>query len=203
MKAEGLRCRICWAGGEGDPCARCRYVRPAFRAAGSVFVYDAEVLPAYRHDGAVRASVHALKYRGVSALAREMGGAMAAALEAWAPPVEAIVPVPLFGMRQRMRGYNQSALLAREVGRHAGLPVEGRAIVRRRQTPPQVHQPGYDERVANVEGAFAAGRRAPNGRPVLLVDDVMTTTATLNACARVLLDAGSGPVFALTYARED
>jgi competence protein ComFC len=141
MKAEGLRCRICWAGGEGDPCARCRYVRPAFRAAGSVFVYDAEVLPAYRHDGAVRASVHALKYRGVSALAREMGGAMAAALEAWAPPVEAIVPVPLSGMRQRMRGYNQSALLAREVGRHAGLPVEGRAIVRRRQTPPQVHQP--------------------------------------------------------------
>jgi ComF family protein len=176
---------------------------PAFKAARSTFVYDSEVLPVYEHDAAVRAAVHALKYRGVSSLGRTMAAPMADLFSAWAPPVESIVPVPLFGMRQRLRGYNQSELLAREIGRAAGISVITNVLRRTRATPPQVRQMGYDERMANMAGAFAVSGRRLEGRSVLLVDDVMTTGATLDACARVLLDAGTGPVFALTYARED
>ena len=168
-----------------------------------MFVYDTEVLPVYEHDGAVRAAVHALKYRGISAVAPLMAAPMAELLGLWAPALDVIVPVPLFGMRQRIRGYNQSELLAREIGRATGLRVETRALTRRRATPPQVRQLGLDDRVANMSGAFAAGRRPPDGKNVLLVDDVMTTGATLDACARVLQDAGSGRIFVLTYARED
>jgi competence protein ComFC len=144
-----------------------------------------------------------LKYRGVSALARTMATAMAEFRAAWSPPADVIVPVPLFGMRRRIRGYNQSELLAREIGRLSGLPVATKALVRRRATPPQVRQPDEESRRSNLDGAFGPGRRAIEGVAVLLVDDVMTTGATLDACARVLLDGGSGPVFALTFARED
>jgi ComF family protein len=203
QRAEGDRCAVCWIGGGTGRCARCRYSRPAFKSARAVFVYDHETLSAYRHDGAVRAAVHALKYRDLSALAATMAVPMADAFGDWSPPVDVIVPVPLFGMRQRIRGYNQSELLARELGQLAGLPVERRALVRRRATPPQVQQSGLDDRLTNLSGAFGPGRRHMSGRSVLLIDDVMTTGATLHECARVLVDSGSGPVFALTFARED
>jgi ComF family protein len=106
-------------------------------------------------------------------------------------------------MRKRVRGYNQSELLAREVSRSTGIAVESKSLVRARATPPQARQVGYHARLANIEDAFAPGTRKVQGSNVLLVDDVMTTGATLGACARVLLDAGAGQVFALTYARED
>jgi ComF family protein len=128
---------------------------------------------------------------------------MAHLLADWRPPVDVIVPVPLFGMRQRIRGYNQSELLARETAQMVGVPLEAGTLLRRRPTPPQVRQEGLDARLANMEGAFALKNRRLEGRAVLLVDDVMTTGATLDQCARVLLDGGSGPVFALTFARED
>jgi ComF family protein len=203
MLANGERCSICWSGFSGDRCTRCPYVRPPFRAARSVFVFDSELMPVYEHDGAVRAAVHALKYRGLSALAPAMAAPMAEFLREWSPPVDALLPVPLFGMRRRTRGYNQSELLAREVGRLTGMPVETRALTRRRATPPQVRQVGYDARLANVEDAFRTGRARVRDRNLLLIDDVMTTGATLAACSRVLLDAGANQVFALTYARED
>jgi ComF family protein len=201
--AAGQRCPVCWLGGAEDRCPRCRYDRPAFRAARSVFVYDKEKLAAYRHDGAVRSAVHALKYRGVSAVASVMAAPMAELLAKWSPDVAAIVPVPLFGARRRLRGYNQSELLARGVARLTGLPLETKVLHRRRATPPQVRQPDEESRRSNLDGAFAADGRRAEGRSFLLIDDVMTTGATLDACARVLMDAGSGAVFALTFARED
>ena len=168
-----------------------------------MFVYDKEKLAAYRHDGAVRSAVHALKYRGVSAVASVMAAPMAELLVKWSPGVAAIVPVPLFGARGRLRGYNQSELLARGVARLTGLPLEAKVLRRRRATPPQVRQPDEESRRSNLDSAFAADGRRAEGRSFLLIDDVMTTGATLDACARVLMDAGSGAVFALTFARED
>jgi predicted amidophosphoribosyltransferase len=105
-------------------------------------------------------------------------------------------------LRKRTRGYNQSELLARELAEASGLTVEPAALRRARQTPPQVQQPDEDARRRNVRGAFAPGRR-PVGGAVLLVDDVATTGATLDACARVLLNAGAQRVYCLTFARED
>jgi ComF family protein len=203
MAADGQRCPVCWIGGAPERCSRCEYFPPKFRATRSAFVYDSELVPIFEHDGAVRAAVHALKYRGLSALAPEMAHPMIELLADWNPAIDVIVPVPLFGMRKRLRGYNQSELLAREIGRATGLRVDTSSLTRTRQTPPQVKQVGYEARMANMQSAFAARDRALDGRSVLLVDDVMTTGATLDACARVLLHAGAGPVFALTYARED
>ena len=175
----------------GRSCEDCLRQRPAFKGARSVFVYEA----------AAREAIHALKYKGVSALATAMARAMVEALSEWAPPVETIVPVPLTGHRRRLRGYNQSQLLAREVARFTGLPLELRAIARRRSGAPQVSQPDRESRRRNVDDAFAPGSKRIEGG-VLLIDDVMTTGATLNACARVLVSAGAGPVFAVTFARD-
>lgn len=173
-------------------CARCRGNRPAFRAVRSAFVYG----------GVIRDAVHALKFDGVSALAEPMAQSMTQALLGWSPPVEAVVPVPLSPGRKRRRGYNQSELLARAVARATGLRLETKAILRRRDTPPQARQQDERSRRQNVREAFRPGRARLSGG-VLLVDDVVTTGATLDACARALLAAGASRVFALTYARED
>lgn len=186
------RCNVCWMPEGERTCETCRYRRPAFAGARSAFVYD----------GPAREAVLALKFKGVSAIAKTMAVPMAERLLEWGPEVSAIVPVPLAGSRRRSRGYNQSELLAHEVARLVGLPLVTGALVRRRATPPQVRQSDWEARRENVGGAFAAGRRRVEGG-VLLVDDVITTGATLDACARVLLNDGSGPVCALTYARED
>lgn len=192
-KAGPPRCPVCWHLVEqGGRCRDCARGGLALEGARSAFIYD----------GPAREAVHALKFHGVSAAATLMGQAMAETLLDWSPPVDVIVPVPLAGRRQRLRGYNQSELLAREVARAAGLRRERRALVRRRTTEPQARQPDEEARHWNVTGAFGAGRRIPAGG-VLLIDDVMTTGATLDACARVLRDAGCRRVYALTFARED
>lgn len=156
---------------------------------------------AYVYGGIVRTAVLALKFEGVSAAAPEIAAPMAAALRDWSPPVDVIVPVPLGWLRKRTRGYNQSELLAVEIGRAAGLPVETRAVRRRRQTSPQAQQPDAEARLRNIREAFAPGPRPLSGA-VLLVDDVTTTGATLDACARALRAGGATSVHALTFARE-
>ncbi len=181
-KAEPPRCATCWHPLKPNGwCRDCAGGRLALEGARSAFVYE----------GAAREAVHALKFNGVSAAAAVMGQAMAATLLDWSPPVETVVPVPLAGRRLRLRGYNQSELLAREVSRASGVPLGCGALVRRRATAPQSAQPDAEARRRNVAGAFGPGRRMPAGH-VLLVDDVMTTGATLDACARVLNDAGCG-----------
>ncbi len=190
--ANPPRCQSCWMPSKESQCGRCRVRRPAVSGVRSVFVYE----------GAARDAIHALKFRGLSAIAPGMSGLMAKLLIEWGPSVQAIVPVPLAGRRRRLRGYDQSELLAREIARLSGIPLARRALVRRRSTAPQARQAGGDARRRNVAGAFGPGRCMPIGG-VLLIDDVVTTGATLDACARVLISEGGGPVFALTFARED
>jgi len=137
----------------------------------------------------------------LSAVAPQMASLMAERLLEWSPPVQAIVPVPLGGQRRRLRGYNQSELLAKEISVLTRLPLARRALVRLRPTAPQVHQVDEVSRRRNVASAFGAGPGVPSG--LLLIDDVVTTGATLDTCARVLINDGGGPVFALTFARED
>lgn len=114
---------------------------------------------------------------------------------------DCVIPVPLHRIRERSRGFNQ----ARELARHLGPPVVD-ALVRTRQTRPQVEL-AADRRHANVRGAFALRRRWPmkplrlQGLTVVLVDDVSTTGATLDACAVLLRDAGAAEVCAVTAAR--
>jgi ComF family protein len=188
------RCPLCWQPQRrGEMCGRCSQTCPAFEGARSLYLFQ----------GPVREAVHALKYNHLSALARPMAAPMAAYLEAEALAVDIVVPVPLFGRRQRLRGYNQSALLAREVGRLLGLPLAERGLARRRDTLPQARSVDAEARRRNVAGAFVGEKRRVEGRRVLLIDDVMTTGATLDACAQALRQAGATSVWALTFARED
>jgi ComF family protein len=127
---------------------------------------------------------------------------MAAALpRSVAEGTDAIVPVPVSGKRLRSRGYNQSALLARHIARETGIPVMETLLRRVKETPPQARAESEAERRQNVIGAFAASGQAA-GMRVLLVDDVMTTGSTLNACAATLKNAGAKWAGALVLARE-
>ncbi|MBS7541093.1 ComF family protein [Ancylobacter lacus] len=156
-----------------------------------------------RYDGVVRDLVHGLKYGDrldiAPPLARLMAGAGAELLAG----ADALVPVPLHARRLWRRRFNQSALLAQGIARESGVPVRTGWLERRRATAPQV---GLERgpRAANVAGAFAVP--APmaaelRGRRLVLVDDVLTTGATLDACTKALLRAGAGAVDVLVFAR--
>ncbi len=152
------------------------------------------------YEGTLREIIHALKYAGRLSLAKPLAAQMRVRGNDVLRSADCVVPVPLHWRREHQRGFNQ----AREIARHLGPPVVS-ALVRRRETRPQVELVA-DRRKANVAGAFAA-RRAwfrkddIRGRNVLLIDDVSTTGATLNACARVLQERGARSVHALTAAR--
>jgi ComF family protein len=148
------------------------------------------------YSGSLRAIVHALKYDRRRSVAKEFALRLATQSRDVLAGADCAVPVPLHRSRKRVRGFNQAA----EIARHLPLPVQ-HALKRVRATPSQTDLPAA-KRHANVRNAFALRRGTDvKDRVVVLVDDVSTTGATLNACARVLLDAGAREVRALTAAR--
>jgi ComF family protein len=161
---------------------------------------DLEVLSAARFDSPLREAVHCFKYDGQPQLATVFGARMGALWAHYGRPVDVIVPVPLHPSRLRERGFNQSALLAREVSAVAGVPVCAQALRRTRATQQQARLDDREARLANVRGAFVATQALDN-KAVLLVDDVFTTGATLMTCAIALYEAGASRVTAITLAR--
>ena len=150
--------------------------------------------------GSLEVAIHRFKYEGWRCLGPTLGELMAGSLAVQLPPAEMVVAVPLHQSRLRSRGYNQSELLAAHLRRRVGLPCPPGELIRIRATPPQV---GLDRlrRRLNVAGAFSYAGPDLGGTPVLLVDDVATTCATLDACAAALRAAGAGQVSAVTLAR--
>jgi ComF family protein len=150
------------------------------------------------YDGSLRAILHALKYEGRRSLARPLAALMRTRGADVLRGADWLVPVPLHPSRRRERGFNQAADLAG----HLGLPTCA-ALARTRRTRTQTELPAA-ARHENVKGAFTLRRRACARVPrrvIVLVDDVSTTGATLEACARVLKEAGADEVRALTAAR--
>ena len=187
--ADGPRCDRCWAPAPDSPCAACRAERHAFEA----------LRAPYRFKGAARLALLEAKFRGVTTLLPPLARAAADAVPpAWHPSL--VVAVPLHRARQRRRGYNQAGIAAEAVAAHLAVPYRADALRRTRATAPQATLDA-DRRASNVVAAFAAAGVV--GERVLVVDDITTTGATLDACARALLDAGAVAVFALAVARED
>lgn len=155
----------------------------------------------FRFEGALRQAILSFKYKGVRALAVPLAQLMAAYLAQNPLPADALVAVPLHPRRLRERGYNQSLLLARELGRLCSLPLVEGPLVRLRDTPPQTRTRSAEERQENVARAFSCGGDF-EGRSILLIDDVCTSGATLNSCAAVLKAAHAASVWGLTVARE-
>lgn len=156
----------------------------------------------YQADGTTRQAILLLKYGGRRTLSRHLGRLMIETAERLFDPreFELLVPVPLHPRRERARGFNQAALLAKEVGRGFGLRVGCRILQRVRATEAQ--SGGRREREDNVKGAFAVMRPdRVKDKKLLLIDDVFTTGATAGECARTLLAAGAAKVGVYTLAR--
>jgi ComF family protein len=205
---RGPLCEACWGsmpGLPGEPCrcgfplpkgqglcGRCRRGRGELDRGASLGPYD----------GALRVAVHELKFRGRRRVARRLGELLLESSHVRETLVGAVVvEVPLHPSRLRSRGFNQAGLLADILAAGAAAPRATSVLVRRRETLPQTGLSASHRR-RNVEGAFVVRRKASvAGRAVVLVDDVMTTGATLRACARALRLAGATEVRAITAAR--
>ncbi len=156
-----------------------------------------------RFEGVARELVHRLKYGDRAELALTLGRMMAQAGHELIAEADLVAPVPLHRTRLWRRRFNQAALLAGTVARLAALPHEPALLARVRRTRQQVGL-SRSQRADNLQGAFRvpeSARRLVEGRRVLLVDDVLTTGATVNAAARILLRAGARQVDVLTFAR--
>jgi ComF family protein len=204
---RGCVCRRCWGAIRpitpplcdrcGDPlprlveqCRNCHLHQGIIERARAIGEYD----------GALREVIHALKYAGRRSLAPRLAAYMRTRGNELLDAADAVVPVPLHWWREYQRGFNQ----ARELAKHLGPPLID-VLIRTRHTRPQVELPA-DRRRENVEAAFGLRRpffrtRSIEGARVVIVDDVSTTGATLEACARVLKKAGALEVYALTAAR--
>ncbi len=164
------------------------------------------VRAAAHYAGAVKDAIHRLKYAAKPAVAPALAQLL---IQAWQSTLteplhaaEAVIPIPIHRERERERGFNQSALLARQFCHAVGLPLWDHALVRATYRQPQV---GLDaaQRMQNVKDAFRVVRSEEvAGRRVLLMDDVWTTGSTLNEATKALLQAGADRVFALTVAHE-
>lgn len=193
-------CPVCGIGFRGSgldhPCSRCLRRRPRFRRARACALYGGSE----GREDALTAVLHRYKYgRDVS-----LAATLARVLVERCPlrsEYDVVVPVPLHLSRLRWRGFNQSLLLARPLARRWGIPTAPRALMRTRATPPQVGLTDAARR-KNTAGAFAVREPAAvRGRHILLVDDVLTTGATANECARSLRRAGAAQVDVLVLAR--
>jgi len=155
------------------------------------------------HEGDARLFVTRLKFGDRLDLAKPMGRLMAAAGKEVLEGAHALVPVPLHWTRHLWRRFNQSSVLAEEIALQCGVPVMHDLIRRRKRTPQQIGL-SKAERASNLQGAFevpVAAKPRVEGRHLVLVDDVHTTGATLNACARVLRRAGAARIDVVTFTK--
>jgi ComF family protein len=153
-------------------------------------------------DGLVRHAIHELKYRNLRAIVPALAVFLFEYLRNNPLPGGVLVPVPIHRKRLRERGYNQSSLLAHELHRLSGLPLVENCLVRTGYIAPQAKTASAAERLKNISGAFACSNTCLQGKGIILIDDVSTSGATMNACAVALKTAGASAVWGLALALE-
>ena len=184
-------CPICGNPNINDaPCGRCQISRPLYTSLRSYTAFS----------GVIREAIHKYKYKNEVGLGEALARLMITSIEKLNWPLDIITSVPLGLVRLRERGYNQATLLARPIALFLKAPFSSRALLRTRETRSQVGLSVY-ERLENMNGAFQAKSDLVLGKNVLVVDDVATSGATLNACAKALLDSGASSVYGFSLAR--
>ncbi len=148
----------------------------------------------------LRTAIHKFKYQNYHVLAKTLAPLLATCYTITSLNTEAIVPVPLHRARHKQRGYNQAELLAKELTKHVQQPINVHTLIRCRPTKSQMTLNAV-ERQHNVANAFTCRNNQLQDKTVLLIDDVCTTGATLDACAEALQQAGAKAVYGLTLAR--
>ena len=153
-------------------------------------------------ENVMRKAIHQLKYHNLKAISSCLAQFLADYLAANPLPGEILVPVPLHPKRLKQRGYNQSSLLAREVGKLVNMEVVESCLIRVKEAQPQARTTNVEQRRKNVSDAFICRDETVNNKHIILIDDVCTSGATLEACAGTLKNKGAISVWGLTLARE-
>jgi ComF family protein len=156
----------------------------------------------FKFEGTVRQAVHQFKYKNLRSLGPPLASLLGEYLRMYPLPVQVLVPVPLHPRRLKERGYNQSAILAGELGKLVNIPVADDCLVRLKYILPQAQTKSAEERRYNVINAFGCRNTLLQNKNVLLIDDVATSGATLDACAAALKSNGTLSVWGLVLARE-
>lgn len=149
------------------------------------------------HEGKLQEAIQALKYHNVPSLKTPLGGRLVSVIARSKTRFDSVIPVPMHKDRQKQRGYNQAGLLAAYVADALHIAYLPEAIIRERNTPPQVGL-NRQERLYNVKDAFHADSSLLDKKSILIIDDVCTTGATIATCAQTALQAGAKRVYAMT-----
>ena len=190
---QGRKCSICGepSSGEGERiCKRCQTITVYFTAVRSW---------AYFEDPLQKA-IHKLKYKNDRSLGEVLAKPLIFLQKKYSWKIDSITAIPLDAKRLKERGFNQSVYLAKPISWETGIKYNGSSVKRIKQTRSQVGLSSC-ERTNNMTGAFLADSKVVGGRSILLIDDVITTGATINACAKALIEAGANQVYGLTLAR--
>ena len=179
-------------------CARCAAIRPHYGKAHTIARYRTT---AEDQPGTLPALIRRHKYGLDQAAGRALAEYLGDRLPISSSDYDLVVPVPLHWRRLWWRGFNQAAILAEEIARRLQLPLDAASFARKRSTTSQTAR-HHDERLRNVRRAFVVlDAKRIRGRRILLIDDVMTTGATVNECARTLIAGGAASVDVFTLAR--
>lgn len=178
---------------EDHPCGDCLTQPKYFTMARALGIYE----------GTLQKAIHDWKYKGKTDLTLFFGEWMKEGLNRYwnLLSFDLLIPVPLHPQRLRQRGFNQSLLLVKELNRHSGIPFQKALLLKEKPTPPQVDLKGV-EREKALKGVFkvVGEEKLLEGKTILLIDDVYTTGATVNECAKILLKGGAKRVDVLTLA---
>lgn len=174
-------------------CTKCLKKRPVYDKARAVFQYNSSS----------KNSILKFKYTGKIEYSRQFVQLLMQAGKELFPETDIIIPVPMHPKRKLSRGYNQAAVLANLLSKKTKIAYDEKILIRHKHTPKQENKT-FEERHKNVKDAFIVkNKRKIKNRTVLLIDDVLTTGATVNNCAKTLKKAGASSVFVLTIAHTD
>jgi len=186
-------------------CPRCGRPQPGGTLCPSCInrQFDVDGIRApFRFEGVIREAIHQLKYRNLRDLSGRLAGLLGEYLRKYPVPGDVLVPVPLHPKRLRERGYNQTLLLAKDLGKIIQVTVVEDCLIRTKYTSPQAKTESVRERYSNVAGIFSCRNYDLRDKNVLLIDDVSTSGATIDACAKSLKASGAAAVWGLVVARE-